>query len=274
MILIAFFFGRNINNNRNRNTSNNTINNTSNNRVNNPTNNNQFHQNINNNNLNNNNLISSINNIPPTNNSDINQGVNFQPLTEEDLLKINEEIQENIKHSKLYLENKNSNINNNFNNNINNNFNNNLVTRPTSNPNSPIIISYLHDFIQSEKNSHDFYKNLANTCSIKHYKQKFTEISNDCLIEQKNLVAYLEDFHKENSLNISSEIFKPLDIDIFPISNLRDGVMLAVEEEIKYYDKLSKIVEDLPPKDTRIFYAMALRKLGRINNVQYVFLRL
>ncbi len=260
---MAFFFGRNINNrNINNNRSNNNLlhqNNT-------PPNNNQLRQNINNNNLNNNNHVSNLNNNTPPNNSDINQGVNFQPLTEEDLLKINEEIQENIKQSQQYLENKKASNTNNF--------NNNLLQPPTFNPNSAVIISYLHDFIQSEKNSHAFYKNLADTCSIKHYKQKFTEISNDCQIEQRNLEAYLVDFHKENSVNTSSEIFKPLDIDIFPISNLREGVMLAVEEEIKYYDKLSKIVEDLPPKDTRIFYAMALRKLGRINNIQYVFLRL
>lgn len=279
---MSFFFGRNNNrnNSRNNNTNNNRNNTNNTNNTNSTNNSNVFFNNHLQQEYQMQQPINNINNQNNINNIDgMNEGINFQPLTEDDLIKINEEIQQNIEENKKYLEQKKYSQNNNHqqqNNNFNNNLvpsSNNIITNNPNNinninnPNLDIINSHLKEFMQNEKNSSVFYKNISNIATLNLYKIKFQDISQDCLTELNNLQEYFSNFNNNKDFN-------PIDIQIQDTLDFKNSIILAVEEEIKSYDKLCKIVEQFPPQDTRIFYAMALRKLGRINNIQYIFLRL
>ena len=164
--------------------------------------------------------------------------ITLKPLTQEELDKINEEIQQNIEKNKQN------------------------VTNINLKENNLEILNYIEDFIQDEANSHIFYKNLIKKCENNKVCEKIENISNDCLSQCLALKDYYKNFKNESfeekPLNINMNIpFKP-------------SLLLAIEEEIKSYDKLCKAIDILPIKDTNIFYQIALRKLSRINSLQYI----
>ncbi|WP_250277903.1 hypothetical protein [[Clostridium] colinum] len=196
--------------------------------------NNRFMQNnshmINNQYIQNNQQNNYQNNIP----SDIT----LKPLTEEELEKINEEIKENIEKNKKNIVN---------------------IEQPQ---NKNIVSTYIEEFIQDESNANIFYEQLSNKCNNSLYRDRLRNISNECKLEYNNLKDYYEEINENK--------FEPKSISINVNMPLKVGILLAIEEEIKCYDKLCKIIDDLPPQDTRIFYKMALKKLSRINNLQYM----
>lgn len=195
-----------------------------------------FNPMINNNHVNFNPMINNNQNFNNQNN--IQSDVTFKPLTEEELEKINQEIQENVEKNKKNVE---------------------IIEQPKE---KDIVCKYIEEFIQDETNANKFYNQLANKCSINMYRDRLKYISDECVTECNNLKSYYKDINKEE--------FNPKSISINANIPLKAGLLLAIEEEIKSYDKLCKIVDDLPLQDTRIFYKMALKKLSRINYIQYM----
>lgn len=179
-------------------------------------------------------------NNQPFNNQQVNNqsDITLKPLTEEELEKINQEIQENIEKNKKSLVN---------------------VQEPKE---KDTLCKYIEEFIQDEANANIFYSQLANKCSVDIYRDKLKYISDDCMMQCNNLKAYYKDINKEE--------FNPNKIPINVNMPLKVGLFLAIEEEIKSYDKLCKVIDELPPQDTRIFYKIALKKLSRINLIQYM----
>lgn len=172
------------------------------------------------------------------NQNNIPSDIKLKPLTQEELDKINEEIQENIAK------------------------NTQAITNINLKENNIKILQCIEDFIQDEANSHIFYKNLYKKCKNEKIKEKIENISNDCL-EQ---CLILKDYYK----NFKNEVFeeKPLNINInIPFKH---SLIFAIEEEIKSYDKICKAIDIFPINDTRVFYQIALRKLSRINTIQYI----
>ena len=179
--------------------------------------------------------------MQPLQNNDQNNipsDVTLKPLTEEEFEKINEEIRENIEKNK------------------------NMVVNIEKPQNKDLICNYIEEFIQDETNANIFYNNLSNRCSSNLYKDRLKNISEDCFLECNNLRSYYEEINEKN--------FEPKQVDINVNMPFKSGLYLAIEEEIKSYDKLCKIIEELPPQDTRVFYKMALKKLSRINTIQYM----
>lgn len=170
------------------------------------------------------------NNIPPD--------INLKPLTQEELEKINEEIKENIEKNRKTV------------------FN---IEKPKSND---TVCKYIQDFIQDETNANIFYNELSKKCAHNLYREKLENICNECNLQCNDLKSYY--------MEINNEKFEPKDIPINVNVPLRLGLFLAMEEEIKGYDKLCKIIDELPPQDIRMFYKMALKKLSRINSIQYM----
>ncbi len=193
--------------------------------------NNRFMQPFQNNNHN-------IQQMPNNNPNNIPSDVVLKPLTEEEFEKINEEIKENIE------KNKNTSLN------------------IEKSKNNDLICSYVEDFIQDETNANIFYNNLSNRCNNNIYKSRLKNISEDCFVECNNLKGYYKKLNDKN--------FEAKQIDINFNIPFRAGLCLAIEEEIKGYDKLCKIIDELPSQDTRLFYKMALKKLSRINSIQYM----
>lgn len=196
-----------------------------------------FNNMINNNHMNFNPMINNnqnFNNQP----NNVPSDVTLTPLTEEELEKINQEIQENIEKNRKNIT---------------------IVEEPKE---KDIVCKYIEEFIQDETNANKFYNQLANKCSINIYRDRLKYISDECVAECNHLKSYYKDINKEE--------FSPKSISINTNIPLKAGLFLAIEEEIKSYDKLCKIVDDLPPQDTRIFYRMALKKLSRINSIQYM----
>lgn len=164
--------------------------------------------------------------------------ITLKPLTEEELEKINEEIKENIEKNKKTVVN---------------------VQKPE---NSDALCSYIQDFIQDEANASIFYNELSKKCEHTIYRDRLKNICDDCSLECNTLKSYYED--------INNEKFEPKSIPINVNMPFKIGLFLAIEEEIKSYDRLCKIIEEFPPQDTRLFYKMALKKLSRINTIQYM----
>ncbi len=129
-----------------------------------------------------------------------NTDITLKPLTEEEFSKINEEIQENIEKNRQ-------------------------KALPINEPKEKDkILSYLQQFIQDEKNANIFYTSLANNCNNNYYKDKLNQIGKECDTEKNSLKKYYkalknEDFEEED-LNINTNI------------PLRQGLFLAIEEEI------------------------------------------
>lgn len=167
-----------------------------------------------------------------------NADITLKPLTEEEFSKINEEIQENIEKNRQ-------------------------KALPINEPKEKDkIINYLQQFIQDEKNANIFYTSLANNCNNNYYKDKLQQIGKECDTEKNSLKKYYkalknEDFEEEN-LNINTNI------------PLKQGLLIAIEEEIGSYNKICSILDEEPFEDTREFYKMALKKLSRINFIQYM----
>ncbi len=184
-----------------------------------------------NNNQNFNNIPNNQQNTPPSD-------ITLKPLTEEELQKINEEIKENIEKNKKTIVN---------------------IQQPE---NADIVCNYIKDFIQDEANASIFYKELSNKCGNSIYKDRLKVICDECIFECNNLKSYYED--------LKNEKFEPKSIPINVNIPLKVGLFLAIEEEIKSYDKLCKIIDELPSQDTILFYKMALKKLSRINIIQYM----
>ncbi len=172
------------------------------------------------------------NSIPPD--------VTLKPLTEEELKKINEEIKENIEKNK------------------------NTLFNLEKNKNNDVVCKYIKDFIQDETNANRFYDGMYKKCENTLYRDRLKNICDECVTICNSLKSY----YKE----INNESFEPNNIDINVNIPLKTGLFIAMEEEIKGYDKLCKIIDDLPPQDTRVFYKMALKKLSRINSIQYMTL--
>ena len=193
----------------------------------------------------------SQNQQPITNGNEIiNQDVSLKPLTEEELKKINEEIQENIAKNKNFMENKKDvNIEESFQDKI-------------DKKNKDIVNSYIEQFIQNESNANIFYNHLSNKSDNDLYKTRLKNISDDCILECNSLKS----FYKE----VNEKDFETKNVNINVNIPFKDGILLAIEEEIKSYDKICKIIEQVPQKETNIFYKMALKKLNRINNIQYM----
>lgn len=171
-------------------------------------------------------------------NNNLPKDITLKPLTQEEMEKINQEIKENIEKNKKNV------------------FN---IQKPK---NVDKVCKYVEDFIQDELNASIFYNELSKKCENKIYRNKLQNIYEECILECNNLKAYYED--------IKNEKFEPKCIDINVNIPFKNGLFFAIEEEIKNYDKLCKIIEELPSQDTRIFYKMALKKLSRINNIQYM----
>lgn len=206
-------------------------------------NNNRFMQN----NMQNNRFIQPLQNNNPNmqqmlnnNENNIPSDVTLQPLTEEEFEKINEEIRENIEKNK------------------------NMVVNIQKPQNTDLICNYIEEFIQDETNANIFYNNLSNRCNSSLYKDRLKNISDDCFLECSNLKSYYKEINEKN--------FEPKQVNINVNMPFKEGLYLAIEEEIKSYDKLCKIIEELPPQDTRVFYKMALKKLSRINTIQYMIM--
>ena len=195
-----------------------------------------FNNMINNNHVNFNPMINNNQNFNNQNN--IQSDVTFKPLTEEELEKINQEIQENVEKNKETVE---------------------IIEQPKE---KDIVCKYIEELIQDETNANKFYSQLSNKCNINMYRDRLKYISDECVTECNNLKSYYKDINKEE--------FNPKSIAINANIPLKTGLLLAIEEEIKSYDKLCKIVDDLPLQDTRIFYKIALKKLSRINYIQYM----
>lgn len=181
----------------------------------------------------------NFNNIQNNQQQNNNQSdITLKPLTEGELEKINEEIRENIEKNKKTT------------------FN---IQAPE---NKDIVCNYVKEFIQDETNASIFYSKLSKKCDNNVYIERLKSIYDDCIFECDNLKSYYEDLNNEK-FEVKSI---PINVNI----PFRVGLFLAIEEEIKSYDKLCKIIDELPPQDTRLFYKMALKKLSRINSIQYM----
>lgn len=166
----------------------------------------------------------------------INPNIKVQPLTQEELKKINEEIQENIKNSQQAFLNEVK--------------------------NKDEILNSLQNFIQNERNSTIFYNSLANKCNNSYYKNKLEQISKECDI-QKNI---LEKYYK----SLGNEDFKAENVMIDTNIQLKQGLLLAIEEELESYNKICNILDENCFENTKEFYKMALKKLSRINAIQFM----
>ncbi len=124
------------------------------------------------------------------------------------------------------------------------------------------VLLYLQEFIQDEKNGNIFYTSLANNCNNDYYRNKLRMIGEECNIETNSLKRYYK--------NLQNEDFEPENLEINTNIPLKQGLLLAIEEEIKSYDKICNILSKLPYEDTREFYKMAFKKLSRINSIQYI----
>ncbi len=234
---MPLFFNNRFNNLQNNRNNNFMFNNLQNNRF--IQNNNQNFNNFQNNNRfmqNNNQNFNNIQNNQQQNNNQ--SDIILKPLTEEELEKINEEIRENIEKNKKTAVN---------------------IQAPE---NKDIVCNYIKEFIQDETNANIFYNELSKKCDNNIYIERLKNICDDCIFECNNLKSYYEDLNNEK--------FEVKSIPINVNMPFKVGLFLAIEEEIKSYDKLCKIIDELPPQDTRIFYKMALKKLSRINNIQYM----
>lgn len=167
-----------------------------------------------------------------------NSEITLKPLTEEEFSKINEEIQENIEKNRQQI-------------------------FPVNQPKEKDkILLYLQQFIQDEKNANIFYTSLANNCNNNYYKNKLQEIGKECDTETNSLKKYYK--------SLENEDFEPEDLQINTNIPLKQGLLLAIEEEIASYNKICNILDEQPFEDTREFYKMALKKLSRINSIQYM----
>lgn len=178
------------------------------------------------------------NNANPILNQQYNNEIVIKPLTKEELEKINDEIKENIEKNKKTI----------------------LPINESNEKDK--IIKYLKEFIQDEKNGSIFYKSLSNNCNNKLYKDKLINISNECSTESKNLINLYK--------SLKNEEFEPKNININTNIPFKTGLLFAIEEEIKSYDRICNILDKLPPENTRNFYKIALKKLSRINSIQYM----
>lgn len=167
-----------------------------------------------------------------------NSGISFKPLTEEEMSKINEEIQENIEKNRQQ------------------------VFPINQQKDKEQFLLYLQEFIQDEKNGNIFYNSLANNCNNDYYKNKLKMIGEECNIETNSLRKYYK--------NLQNEDFEPENLEINTNIPLKQGLLLAIEEEMKSYDKICKVLSKLPFEDTKEFYKMAFKKLSRINSIQYM----
>lgn len=161
--------------------------------------------------------------------------INFKPLTREELNKINVEMQQNIEKN---------------------------ISSTQKNKNTEEICKYIEEFIQDETNASIFYNQLSNKCRNNLYTDKLLYISNECMLQCNDLKSYYK--------NISSKQFEPKAIPINTNISFKAGLSLAIEEEMKSYDKICKIIDNVSSKDTDIFYKMALKKLNRINFIQHI----
>lgn len=167
-----------------------------------------------------------------------NSGISFKPLTDEEMSKINEEIQENIEKNRKQI-------------------------FPINEQKDKEQFSlYLKEFIQDEKNGNIFYNSLANNCNNDYYKNKLKMIGEECNIETNSLRKYYKALQNED--------FEPENLEINTNIPLKQGLLLAIEEEIKSYDKICNVLSKLPFDDTKEFYKMAFKKLSRINSIQYM----
>lgn len=164
-----------------------------------------------------------------------NSGISFKPLTEDDINKINEEIQENIEKNKKQ--------------------------EFFSNDKEDISV-YLKEFIQDENNGNIFYNSLSNNCSNEYYRNRLKRIGDDCNTEKNSLINYYKKLKNEN--------FEPQILQINTNIPLRQGLFLAIEEEMKSYDKICNMLNKLSYEDAKEFYKMAFKKLSRINSIQYM----
>lgn len=169
-------------------------------------------------------------------------GINYKQLTEEDMKKINEEIRENIEKNRSKV-------------------------LPTEVPEEKdIFLDYLKEFIQYEKNANKFYLGLSKKCDNKEHSTRLLNIGNECDIEMNNLTSLFK--------SIEANLFTVEEVEINTDITLNKGLLLAIEEEVNIYDKLCKAIDTMPVQDTRNFNSMALKKLGRINNIQNILLNL
>lgn len=166
-----------------------------------------------------------------------NSDIQLKPLSAEELEKINNEIQENIEKNRQMI----------------------TINEPK---NKEEILSNLQEFIQDEKNANIFYKSLANNCNNSYYKSKLEQIGIECLEETNNLKKYYKALENKD--------FEPEDLQINTNIPLKQGLLLAIEEELASYNKICNILDNHPFEDTREFYKMALKKLSRINIIQYM----
>lgn len=167
-----------------------------------------------------------------------NPEISFKPLTEEELTKINEEIKENIeKNQKEILP----------------------INLIQDNDN---ILNYLKEFIQDERNGNIFYTSLANNCNNDYHRDRLKSIGEECNIETNSLKQYYRDLQNED--------FEPENLPININMSLKQGLFLAMEEEIKSYNKICNMLDKIPYEQTKNFYKMALKKLSRINSIQYM----
>lgn len=167
-----------------------------------------------------------------------NGGITFNPITEEELEKINDEIKQNIENNK------------------------NMGTHFKTSSGTEKVIGCLKDFIQDERNGSVFYSSLSNLCNNEFYKNRLKKISEECNLGKK----YFKDYYK----TLKSEEFEPKELPINVNINLKNGLILAIEEEMKSYDKICTILDEIPSEDSKYFYKMALKKLNRINFIQYM----
>ncbi len=164
----------------------------------------------------------------------LNDGVSLKPLTQEELEKINEEIRQNIENAKTQDK----------------------ISNKDEN------IKALEDLIQDEKNSSIFYGNLSD----RFYKDSLEKLSLEALEHNKVLKEY---YRKKYGKNFEEKI-----ITINQNFDIKKCIMWAIDEEIKSYDNICEILEHIEDKNLKIFYKIALKKLARINKLEYISLNL
>lgn len=165
-------------------------------------------------------------------------GINFKPLTNEDLKKLQEEIQENIKKV---------------------NDKNTLLEESIKNIN-------ISEFLQDEQNSGIFYKNLSKKLKTPSNSIKIKNISDECFLQVENL--------KKLYFKINSKDFEVEDPPLNIYSNTEDSIILAINEELSSYEKICKILEKDIPKDFKAhFDKMAFHKLKRIITLQFLLIQ-
>lgn len=171
--------------------------------------------------------------------SNINNGIKFTPLTEESMKKLQDEMQENIRK---------------------------VNERNNSNVKELENIIDISEFLQNEQNSAIFYKELAKNLSNNNDITQIENISKECF-EQVDKLSKIY-------LNKNNENYKIKEVCIIEVKNIKEGLILAINEELNSYDKICNLLDkniDIDIKNE--LNKMTLYKLKRITRLQYLLLK-